>query len=418
MDEKVDLSPVAFAIGTPARSGDAVEMGAQERSTMRSVALDLGQRKVCFCEVSGGKVIGRRTVRSVAELEDVLGPKTASARVAIEACREAWVTMTLLEGWGHWPLLVDTTRVKRLGIGEHKRKTDRIDAEVLARGVEQGTLPLAHVLSAPSQALRHQLGVREALVESRAKIVTTARGIARAVGERLPSCETRGFAQRVRDCTLSDEARRLLEPLIGTLDRLDAQLADVERALEKMCLDDPTIVRLATVPGVSKIVAATYVSVIDQAGRFRNAHQVESYLGLVPSESSSGGKRRLGSITKRGNGHARAMLVEAAWCIYRQCGTEPLAMWARNVAKRRGSPIAVVALARRLAGILWAMWRDRTVYDPAGVAVASANGLRSAAQSTEFQAASFTRAAVKIKTLGNQAERALRKKSAGASSSI
>ena len=89
-------------------------------------------------------------------------------------------------------------------------------------------------------------------------------------------------------------------------------------------------------------------------------------------------------------------------------------MWARNLAKRRGANIAVVALARRLAGILWAMWRDGTVYDPAGTAEASAKGLSGAAQSTEFQAEAFTRAARKIKTLSTQAQRALRNKSTGA----
>jgi transposase len=381
---------------------------------MRNVALDLGQRKICFCEVSNGKVIARKTVRSIEELEDVLGPQTDSAQVAIEACREAWAVMTHLEGWGHWPRLVDTTRVKRLGIGDHGRKTDRIDAEVLARGVERGNLPLAHVLSAPSQALRHQLGVREALVESRVNMINAARGIARAMGAKLPRCEARGFAQKVRESSLDDDVRGLLEPLVSTLDRLDAQLADVEVALEKKCLADPTIVRHATVPGVAKVVSATFTSVIDNAGRFRNAHQVQSYLGLVPGESSSGGKRRLGAITKRGNGHARAMLVEAAWCIYRNCPDEPLSIWAHNIAKRRNANIAVVALARRLAGILWAMWRDGTVYDPAGVAEASAKGLRGAAQSTEFQAEAFTRAARKIKTLGTQAQRALQNKTAGA----
>jgi hypothetical protein len=165
------------------------------------------------------------------------------------------------------------------------------------------------------------------------------------------------------------------------------------------------------------VVAATYVSVIDDAGRFRNAHQVESYIGLVPGESSSGGKRRLGAITKHGNGHVRAMLIEAAWCIYRQCEKEPLAIWARNLAKRRPVNVAITALARRLAGILWAMWRDRTVYDPAGVAVASAKGLRGAAQSTEFQAEAFTRAALKIKSLSLHARRALKKKSVEVTSS-
>jgi len=383
---------------------------------MRNVALDLGLRKICFCEVSDGKVIARRTVRSIAELEDVLGAETETAKVAIEACREAWAAMTTLQGWGHWPLLVDTTRVRRLGLGEHGRKTDRIDAEVLARAVERGDLPLAHVLSAARQALRHQLSAREALVESRTKLVNAARGIGRAVGTSLPRCDTRAFAEKVRVSEVDKETRALLEPLLAAIDTIDRQLADVELALEKVCVEDETIVRLATTPGVAKIVAATFASVIDDAGRFRNAHQVESYLGLVPSESSTGGRRRLGAITKQGNIHARSMLVQAAWCIYRLRGEDPLKRWARDLGKRRGNRIAIVALARRLAGVLWAMWRDGTAYDPAGVARASANGLRGAAQSTEFRAQAFDRAARKMKTLTEVAQRAVRNKTAGASS--
>jgi transposase len=378
--------------------------------------LDLGLRKVCFCEVKDGKVIARRTVGSITELADVLGPETESAKVAIEACREAWAAMTALEGWGHWPLLVDTTRVRRLGVGEHGRKTDRIDAEVLARAVERGNLPLAHVLSPARQELRHQLSAREALVESRTKLVNAARGIGRAVGSRLPRCETRAFAQKVRASEVDSKARALLEPLLAAIDTIDTQLANVELALEKVCVEDETIVRLATVPGVAKIVAATFASVIDDAGRFRNAHQVESYLGLVPSEFSTGGGRRLGAITKHGNIHARTMLVQAAWCIYRLRGDDPLKRWARDVGKRRGNRVAIIALARRLAGVLWAMWRDGTAYDPEGVATATAKGLRGAAQSTEFRAQAFLRAARKMKTLTTQAQRAVRNKPARAPS--
>ena len=380
---------------------------------MRNVALDLGLRKVCFCEVRDVSVVARRTARSVEVLEDVLGPKTESAKVALEACREAWAAMTILEGWGHAPMLVDTTRVKRSGVGEHGRKTDRIDAEMLARALERGGLPLAHVLSPHRQGLRHQLAARAALVDARTNFVNTVRGIARATGARIARCETRLFTEKVRATVLPEQTRSLVEPLIQSLDRIDVQLATVERELERECLQERTIVRLATTPGVSKIVAATYVSVIDQAGRFRNAHQVESYLGLVPGESTTGGRRRLGAITKQGNGHARAVLVEAAWCIYRM-PDEPLAQWAREVGKRRGSNIAVVTLARRVAGMLWAMWRDGTVYNRAHVAASTARGLHGAAQTTERQAEAFARAERKIKTLGNQAERAVRKKSAGA----
>jgi hypothetical protein len=108
---------------------------------MRSVALDLGAKKIAYCEVTEGRVVARRTVTKLSSLSDVLGADTAPARVAIEACREAWHIRDVLTSSGHDVLLVDTTRVGKLGIGQHGRKTDRVDAEVLARAVESGHIP-------------------------------------------------------------------------------------------------------------------------------------------------------------------------------------------------------------------------------------------------------------------------------------
>ena len=121
---------------------------------MRKVALDLAERKISYCEVESGKAIVRRTASSLSLLRDLLGPGRPPARVAIEACREAWHVHAVLEKWGNEVLLVDTTRVRQLGIGQHGRKTDRIDAEVLALAVERGTIPEAHVLSPARQRLR------------------------------------------------------------------------------------------------------------------------------------------------------------------------------------------------------------------------------------------------------------------------
>jgi hypothetical protein len=147
--------------------------------------------------------------------------------------------------------------------------------------------------------------------------------------------------------------------------------------------------RLCSVPGVGLVVAAAFVSVIDNARRFKNAHQVESYLGLVPSESSSGATRRLGSITKHGNHYLRKMLVQAAWSVMRQKKSEPLRDWGHAIKERRGQRIAVVALARRLAGVLWALWKKDRVYEPARAAGATARGLEKQAQSVETRAAAL-----------------------------
>ncbi|WP_437579599.1 transposase [Sorangium sp. So ce887] len=160
------------------------------------------------------------------------------------------------------------------------------------------------------------------------------------------------------------------------------------------------IARLTTAPGVGLVIAAAFVSVVDEAKRFHHAYQLASYLGLVPLEDTTGGrdKRRLGSITKQGNAYLRALLTQAAHTILRHKSSgDPLGRWAKAIAERRGHHIAVVALARRLSGVLWAMWRDGTVYDAQIAATASAKGLRLQAQSVEQQAQSMKEAAVKAR---------------------
>jgi transposase len=287
--EKVaDLPPLALAGGGPTRS-KAQSNGPQERSAVRSVALDLGLNKICLSEVRDGKVVHRATVRKVEELLPLLGPETAPARVAIEACREAWAVYDRLREWGKEPCLVDTTRSRQVGIGQHGRKSDRLDADHLAVALDQGRLPAAHLLSPARREMRHHLGVRRMLVESRAQMVTTIRGIVRAQGERMPSCAVESFVATVRRTALSEATRLLIEPALAVLGPLEAQLIVVERKLEHLCAREPVVQQLCTAPGVSLIVAAAFVSVIDEARRFTNAHQVESYLGLVPSEDTTGG---------------------------------------------------------------------------------------------------------------------------------
>jgi transposase len=129
---------------------------------------------------------------------------------------------------------------------------------------------------------------------------------------------------------------------------------------------DPVVALLATAPSVGPLTASAVVATIDDVTRFASAHQFEAFLGLVPGERSSGEKRRVGRITKAGNSRARYLLVEAGWRILRSKSPETAALraWALKIAARRGNRIAVVALARRLAGILYAMWRDNVPYNP------------------------------------------------------
>jgi transposase len=365
---------------------------------MRSVGLDLGARHIAFCEVKDGKVVRKGSVRRLSELEVMLGPETEPARVAFEACREGWYVHDKLKEWGHEPLMVDTTRVRRIGIGQHGRKNDAIDAEVIALAVDRGGLPLSHVLSPARRALRAKLSVRGELVDMRARQVTLIRGLARSAGTPIRSSATTNFLAHVAEAPLDAATRKLIAPLVATLATAEEQIASVDAELAKMVGGDSMTTICATAPGVGIIVAASYVSVIDEAKRFPNGDAVASYLGLAPSEATTGGplNRRLGGITKQGNTHARAMLVQAAWQIMRAADPDdPLRKWATQVASRRGKKVAAIALARKLAGLLWAMCRDGTVYDPATVARESARGLRESAQQRELIAEAMTRVAQK-----------------------
>ena len=119
-------------------------------------------------------------------------------------------------------------------------------------------------------------------------------------------------------------------------------------------------------PGVGPVTAVAFRATLDDIARFARPGQVAAYLGLVPREHSSGERQRRGAITKAGNTRVRWLLVQAAWGLWRDrhAAALPLRTWAQRLAARRGKGIAVVALARRLAGILFALWRDGTTFDP------------------------------------------------------
>jgi transposase len=213
---------------------------------MRSVGLDLGARHITYCEVVEGKVTGRGSVRRFSELASLLGPDTSEARVAFEACREGWHVHDTLLRWGKEPFMLDTTRIRQIGVGQHRRKNDAIDAEVQAMALDAGRVPLAHVLSPERRALRAKLSVRQALVETRAGYVTTIRGLARAKGVLLPSCKTTNFLKQLEQANLDQDTRDVIAPLIATLEVVNVEIAKVEVELSKLAQSDEDICRWAS----------------------------------------------------------------------------------------------------------------------------------------------------------------------------
>jgi transposase len=155
-----------------------------------------------------------------------------------------------------------------------------------------------------------------------------------------------------------------IESELRVIDLLKEQIASADRQVAQIALEHEVCRRLMSVPGVGPVTAVRFVAALDVRERFHSAHAVQSYLGLTPGEWSSSEHQRRTGITKAGSRHVRWVLVQAAWCAMRTRPNDAMVRWALSVAERRGRFVAAVALARKLAGVLYAMWRDGTEYDP------------------------------------------------------
>jgi transposase len=195
-------------------------------------------------------------------------------------------------------------------------------------------------------------------------LLNTVRGWLRAEGRRPRTGEATTFSARVRAVYADTTLPTYVERQLRTLESLNQEIAEADRELATTAKADPIARRLMTVPGIGPSTSVRFVAALDAISRFKGAHAVESYLGLVPGEDSSADRRRRTSITKAGPTALRWCLVQAAWAARRTRRKDPMHRWVDEVEKRRGTRVAVLALARKLAGILFAIWRDGTVYEP------------------------------------------------------
>jgi transposase len=177
----------------------------------------------------------------------------------------------------------------------------------------------------------------------------------------LPSGAVAAIGDRLDRLALPPALTAILDPLRAWLAELNTRLAHADAQVARMAKDDAIARQLMTAPGVGPVVALTFQAVLDEPARFDgDAGRASAFLGLVPSEDTSADRRHRGPITKTGPTDLRALLVQASWVIWRgrSAAGAGLRRWAHALADRRGRRIAVVALARRLSRILFAMWRD------------------------------------------------------------
>ncbi len=333
---------------------------------MDHIGFDLGKVNSQICIITlAGELIERRISTSRESLTKLLGSRPP-AHILIEAATESEWVARHLEGLGHEVLVADPNFAPMYATRSRRVKTDKRDARTLAEACRLGAYRPAHRTSDKQRHIRAKLAVREALVRSRAKYISLIRALLRRDGLRIAAGTARCFSVRLADLATTPELRTEIRPLLDLLHSLNAQIKQADEELVQLVREDPVIKRLTTVPGVGPVTAVCFVATLDDITRFPDARQARAYLGLVPTEYSSGERQQRGRINKAGPNRARYLLVEAAWSIlrHRSPATADLYRWATAIRERRGTKVAVVALARKLAGILFAMWRDATEFQP------------------------------------------------------
>jgi transposase len=321
-------------------------------------------QQIAFLVEETGEYSERRLNHSDGEAEKFyrdLRQRGVQVRVGMEATGYSrWFERLLAElGFEVWigdPAEIKTRRVK-------KQKTDRQDAQLLLKLMMEDRFPRIWVPSPENRDVRQLLWHRHRLVQMRTRIMNQLQALAMNEGYRwkkkLFSEQGRGQLEKL---TLGPWASRRRQELLELLDRMNPTIEELTAAAEQEARKRPEALRLMTHPGVGPLTALAYVLIVGTPNRFDGGKQIGNYVGMIPSEDSSGGKQRLGHISKQGNSLLRFLLVEAA-----QAAARNNADWRRrylHLAMRRHKSIAKVAMGRRLGVRLYWMWRNGCAYSP------------------------------------------------------
>ncbi|HEV2729773.1 MAG TPA: IS110 family transposase [Terriglobales bacterium] len=320
-----------------------------------------GFQQIAFLDTDTGELkeerLGHR--EEAEEFYRQLKVSGKQVRVGMEASGHArWFERLLSElQFELWIGDAAEIRAKRV----RKQKTDRQDAQLLLTLLVEDRFPRIWIPDAENRNLRQLLWHRHRLVQMRTRVMNQLHVVALNEGVRLKKALWRpaGRAQ-LESLALTCWTRRRRQDLLELLDQLTPKIQELTRALEAEVEKHPVARRLRTHPGVGPLTALAFELVIGTPERFGCGKQIASYVGLVPSEESSGDRRRLGHISKQGNSLLRFLLVEAAQVTVRTDRD-----WRRqflHLAVRRERRIAKVAMARKLAVRLYWMWRKQWDY--------------------------------------------------------
>lgn len=329
------------------------------------IGLDVSLAKTAICVVSEhGKIVQEAEVAS--EPEPLLAWLHTLDGTIVALGLEAgplsqWLHRGLTDA-GLDAVLMETRQVKG-ALKAMPIKTDRRDAEGIARLLHLGWFRPVHCKSVSAQEVRAILSARKAIQQNMIALEMSLRGLLRNFGLKVGATSRGRFEHRIRELA---EGNAMLDaataPMLRARASLRQELAGLEKLVRQMAQHDPVCVRLMTMPGVGAVVALTYRSAVDDPARFTSSKNVGPWVGLTPSRNQSGERDVSGGITKAGDVNLRRALCQAATVMMNRGRSTWLRTWGAQLAKRRGRKRAMVALARRIAVILHRMWVDRSTF--------------------------------------------------------
>jgi len=293
----------------------------------------------------------------------------APSEVVLEACGGSHHWARTLSKFGHRVRLIPPQYVKPF---VKRGKTDRNDAEAISEAASRPAMRWVAIKSAAQQADALALSARELLVAQRTQTINALRGHAAEFGVVVaggPSRVAELLAAVARDAEIPQAARRLLAFLGQQVAHLDREIAKLEVALMAQHRANPVSRLLAEIPGIGPIGALTLAVRIDPR-QFQSGRHLAAWIGLTPRQHSSGGKQRMGGISRAGDERLRQLLVLGATAIIRYAKPGRASAWLLSLLERRPRKLAAVALANKMARVAWAMMTTGQAYRRASLAAA------------------------------------------------
>ena len=289
--------------------------------------------------------------------------------VAMEACGSSYYWARELRQLGHEVRLIAPQFVKPY---VKSGKNDANDAEAICEAASRPTMRYVTVKSAEQQASQSVHRIRSRLIRARTALLNEIRGLLGEFGRvaaRPGIASTRALLQQALDESdkLPGELNEMLLLLQDELQQQDRRVKQLDEMLRRQVATDERVQRLLKIEGVGPISATAIVASVGDARQFRSARQFAAWLGLVPSQHSSGGKERLGAISKKGDSYLRMLVIHGARAALNACKNkvDRRSEWVNQLQARRNTNIATVALANKNARIIWAILSRGESYRPA-----------------------------------------------------